>query len=273
MKDWREKKYCGRTPAGWGLCCLFYLVLYCCLAGYFSTMMFFYFTYIVDKVTPRHELDESLLSTPGMGLKPKFTNDSTLIYFERSNTSHVHRIEKKFTNFLEAYHWSNQIGDNFIDCDKGKAVNDSGKVCQFRSDWLGPCNYIDGYGYEDGEPCIILRLNKVFRWMPENYELDNVPDEIRGVWKPNIVTVTCQGADPVSDALIGHIDYYPMQGWSFDYYPYLNQKGYVSPLVAVQFLEITSGVLIFVECKAWAKNIVHDEEFQLGQVNFEFLAD
>ena len=48
------------------------------------------------------------------------------------------------------------------------------------------------------------------------------------------------------------------------YFPYLNQKGYESPLVAVQFLSPKLNVRIRIVCKAWAKNIDHDRNKKHG---------
>lgn len=35
----------------------------------------------------------------------------------------------------------------------------------------------------------------------------------------------------------------------------------------------TAGVLISVECKVWAKNILHDRQRRLGSVIFELMMD
>ena len=80
--------------------------------------------------------------------------------------------------------------------------------------------------------------------------------------------------------------YYPDQGFSSNYYPYLNQKGYLSPAVFIQLTNPTSmeggggallvtsfvvagGVMIAVECKAWAENIEHDSMERKGIAHFE----
>lgn len=91
---------------------------------------------------------------------------------------------------------------------------------------------------------------------------------------------------------LGPIAYYPdIQGFPGYYYPYKNGEGYLSPLVAVQFLRPTSntvniffehifvfvivsgGIVINIECKAWAKNIKHNRQDRIGSVHFELLID
>ena len=34
---------------------------------------------------------------------------------------------------------------------------------------------------------------QVNNWEPENYEPEEVPDEIKDVWQPNVITVKCFG--------------------------------------------------------------------------------
>lgn len=72
---------------------------------------------------------------------------------------------------------------------------------------------------------------------------------------------------------IGDVQYFPNQGIPFNYFPFTNQKGYVSPFVFVQFNEIAHGVLVNVECRAWANNIKYDRGDRLGSVHFELLVD
>ena len=44
-----------------------------------------------------------------------------------------------------------------------------------------------------------------------------------------------------------------------NYFPFENQHGYLSPFVMVRFANPARGVLINIECKAWANNIKHDQ--------------
>ena len=41
----------------------------------------------------------------------------------------------------------------------------------------------------------------------------------------------CDGENPADVENIGPISYYPTNGVSENFYPYLNQKGYLSPVV------------------------------------------
>lgn len=35
----------------------------------------------------------------------------------------------------------------------------------------------------------------------------------------------------------------------------------------------TGGIIINIECKAWARNIIHDRKERIGSVHFELLID
>lgn len=72
---------------------------------------------------------------------------------------------------------------------------------------------------------------------------------------------------------VGEIEYYPQQGIEFKYYPFTNQPGYLSPFVFVHFKKPQPGVLINIECKAWARNIKHNRMDREGSVHFELLVD
>jgi hypothetical protein len=51
----------------------------------------------------------------------------------------------------------------------------------------------------------------------------------------NMVWVSCQGENPADRENIGPIQYLPYRGFPGYYFPYTNQEGYLSPLVAVHF--------------------------------------
>jgi len=66
--------------------------------------------------------------------------------------------------------------------------------------------------------------------------------------------------------------YYPDLGYSYAYFPYYNTKGYLAPLVFVQF-EVRRGALIQVWCKLWVSNIKHHKNDKAGSTHFELLVD
>lgn len=66
------------------------------------------------------------------------------------------------------------------------------------------------------------------------------------------VWVSCSGKGNGTN--IGPIDY-KMRGFPSSFYPYLNVKGYMSPIVAVKFPRPPVNQQNEVECRVWAKNM------------------
>ena len=43
----------------------------------------------------------------------------------------------------------------------------------------GRCQNETGYGFKEGKPCIMIKLNKIFNWNPEPFEsLEDMPEDI-----------------------------------------------------------------------------------------------
>lgn len=116
------------------------------------------------------------------------------------------------------------------------------------------------------------------------------------------VWVSCSGENPADVENMGAIQYIPRRGFPGYYFPFTNTPGYLSPLVAVFFERpkckfyicvyarrwvaskknwrrarrdywFLDGVLINIECKAWAHNIIHDRFERRGSVHFELMVD
>lgn len=109
----------------------------------------------------------------------------------------------------------------------------------------------------------------------------------RNIW------VSCEGENPADVEYLGPIQFYPpIQGFPGYYFPYRNSEGYLSPLLAVrihrpvcmflyknffsQFIRcscFSAGIVINIECRAWAKNIKYNRMERSGSVHFELLID
>lgn len=89
------------------------------------------------------------------------------------------------------------------------------------------------------------------------------------------IWVSCHGHLSKDKERFQNIKYYPSQGFPAYYYPYLNQPGYLSPLVAVQFNSPPKGQMLDVECRAWAKNIIYSGSARdrKGSVTFQIIVN
>lgn len=86
--------------------------------------------------------------------------------------------------------------------------------------------------------------------------------------------ISCEGQYEGDEQHVGKMTISP-RGFPYYYYPYTNEKGYLSPIVAVQFESPKIGVLINIECIAWATNVVYHggDRDRRGSIHFELMID
>lgn len=140
-----------------------------------------------------------------------------------------------------------------------------------------PCSLEKQYGYAPTSqaPCVLVKLNRIYGWlpihvtkMPANLTKTNTTDKF--------VYVKCEGEQGTDRDNIKEIEYYSsypnreIGGIPFRYFPYRNQPGYLSPLVFVYFKNVSTNVLINVECRAYAKNIDNKDRLnRRGMTKFQ----
>ena len=63
---------------------------------------------------------------------------------------------------ISDYENEKQVGENFIDCSDGRQEQPLTKVCRFDVNTLGDnCTWQKDYGYDEGQPCVLVKLNRV----------------------------------------------------------------------------------------------------------------
>uniref|UniRef100_A0A069DSJ3 Putative sodium/potassium-transporting atpase subunit beta-2-like isoform x2 n=1 Tax=Panstrongylus megistus TaxID=65343 RepID=A0A069DSJ3_9HEMI len=283
--------FMGRTASSWAKICIFYLIFYIGLASLFSLLMFILY-YTLDPRIPKYQLDSSLIGTnPGLGFRP-MPNDSnslsTLIWYKGTSKKDFEYWTNSLTEFLESYRVLGDTagrGANIANCDFARGRPD-GKVCSVNVKNLMPCVPENNFNYHLQGPCIFLKLNRIFGWKPNIYEPNELPDNMpsdlkqdiqslvkENEYQKNTIWVSCEGESPADVEHVGPISYKPYPGFPAYFFPYENNEGYLSPIVAVLFEKPRTGILINIECKAWAKNIIHDRKDRLGSVHFELMID
>lgn len=293
----------GRTGTSWLKITIFYIIYYTCLAGFFAICLSVFLVSLPDG-KPTWEVEESIIGdNPGVGYRPHPPDDkiqSTLIWFRHGYDSGnwndtdgwVERLETDLEPYLNTtYQYQPRTdGMTFTDCGVlGSSRRGNGQLCRVNRDELfkGRCNHEDNYGYADGKPCILIKLNKIYNWEPAPYKTedempDNIPDFIRQEFRKNLesnpdlnerVWLDCHGENPGDRENLGAINYYPYSGFSANFYPYRNEDGYLSPVVFAELLKPELGVMISIECRAWDKYITHDSVERRGLVHFELMID
>ncbi|RWS16707.1 sodium/potassium-transporting ATPase subunit beta-like protein [Dinothrombium tinctorium] len=289
-------EFCGRTPGSWAKILLFYVIFYACLATFWAVMLLIFYT-TISYNEPKWQQKESLIGTnPGLGFRPRAPAsnvESTLIWFSsskpKSYEEQVNDIQKFINDENRPLGTDNtNIADSA--CSVDEPQKDLDKYCLFDTNQMFVdmpadmnCKFKANesyYGYDRGTPCVIIKLNRIFGWTPENYKSQQIDEmkqkkggeELFKNLRQGHVFITCEGENPADVENIKKVMVHPKEGISFKYFPFRNKPGYVSPFVFVQF-EVKNGVLINVECKAWASNIKHDRMDREGSVHFELLVD
>jgi sodium/potassium-transporting ATPase subunit beta len=280
----------GRTGKSWLQITIFYTIFYGVLAAFFAVLLIL-FLQTLDPNQPKWQGSHGLIgSIPGMGFRPTpAESGNTLIWLGSQQAGGVDKnidvLIGNLNSTLANYEPGQQEAENFMECPPGPSEQrPDKKVCKFNLGQLSPCTKENNFGFYTGQPCVLIKLNRIFGWEPESFDdkdasKKKIPDALRSFlekrgkpYKPNIIYVTCDGEDNVDKEHIGPVDIHP-DGFGFQYYPYTNSPGYLSPVVMVQMKNPAPGVIINVECKAWAANIEHSRVDRLGQVHFEIKVD
>ncbi|KAA0706464.1 Sodium/potassium-transporting ATPase subunit beta-2 [Triplophysa tibetana] len=230
--DWKEffwnprtHELLGRTASSWGLILLFYLVFYTFLAGMFCLTMYVMLL-TLDDYKPTWQ---DRLATPGMMIRPK--GEALEIIYNVGETESWDSFTEALDNFLAPYNNSKQVENNdacvpdkfFIQEDSGEVRNNPKRSCQFNRTILGDCSGLNDhtYGYRDGKPCVLIKLNRVIGMLPEKE--GQSPYVTCGAKKYKESNEWKEDSDSISE-----IAYFPPNGtFNLMYYPYYGKKAQV----------------------------------------------
>jgi len=286
----------GRTGSSWGKIGLFYVVYFSFLAGWFAVMMTAFYQTLDTEHSPTYTPGKdggSILQNIAMGyrpLAPANNIESTLIWYKHDDTEDVKHWVNNLNAFVEPYK-KKDTSVKYVPCSETVSADPTkGEVCDFSLSSFGThCSSANSWGYPEGKPCVLLKLNKMMNWEPEVYEtMKEVEDskmpkslkthiqsetKLNNGTVPAMIWTSCIGKyDPDADEM-GPIEYIPKQGFQKMYFPYANTHGYRAPLVAVMFKNPRHGVVVNIECRAWAKNIEQNRGKRFGLIDFELLID
>jgi len=279
--DSDEGSCLGRTPKQWLRVFTFYCVFYIGLAAFWAACMWGLLQ-TIDDDTPTYILDRSIIGTsPGLASRPMSPEgrESILLYNRKSKkwTSPTISTLPSVDTLLEEYQTS--VNNTEI-CSYNNKRQNEGAVCDVDiNDW-GNCKPNGTYL---PHMCMFFKINKLFEWLPEYYTSSKslpqeMPEDLKNTISETLssspnsakkVWLSCEGRNEEDKANLGKIAYFPEQGFPGYYYPFRNQMGFRSPVVAVQILDPKPEAVINLECRAWAPNIHQDRKEQLGVLNYK----
>ncbi|KAI9513668.1 hypothetical protein NQZ68_040566 [Dissostichus eleginoides] len=250
----RTGEFMGRTARSWGLILLFYFVFYAFLAGMFCLTMWVMLQ-TLDENIPTYQ---DRVPSPGLVIRPHAAE----ISFNRSDPTNYNQYTQHLHNFLQNYNDSVQERNDL--CLVGEYTDQDAepvkKVCQFKRSLLRQCSGLSdsSFGYAEGKPCIIIKMNRVIGLKPQG---------------DPIINCNAKRNSPLQ------IRYFPSEGrldkMFFPYYGKNTHADYVQPLVAVQLLLSKEDLNVeqTVECRVKGSNLRNNDERDkaLGRVTFRVL--
>ncbi|XP_023264627.1 sodium/potassium-transporting ATPase subunit beta-1 [Seriola lalandi dorsalis] len=271
---WNSEKneFLGRTGISWFKIFLFYVIFYGCLAGIFiGTIQALLLT--LSNYKPTYQ---DRVAPPGLSHTPR--SEKSEISYKKSDENSFKKYIDSMDKFLEQYDDGGQTDQmKFEDCgdtprpykERGSVETDVGQrsACRFSRSLLGICSGITDqtYGFKDGKPCIIVKLNRIVNFRPRApADNQSLPEALQGKFQPNLIPIHCKNKREEDASKIGEIKYFGMgEGFPLQYYPYygkLLHPQYLQPLVAIQFSNLTLDEELRIECKAYGANIDYSEK-------------
>ncbi|XP_062939698.1 protein ATP1B4 isoform X2 [Cynocephalus volans] len=230
-----------------GLILVIYFFFYASLAAVITLCMYTLFL----TISPYMPTFNEQMKPPGVMIRP-FAH-SLNFNFNVSEPDTWQHYVISLNGFLQGYNDSLQEEMN-VDCPPGQYFIQDGdedadkKACQFKRSSLKNCSGLEDptFGYSTGQPCILLKMNRIVGFRPE-------------LGDPVKVSCKVQTGDEND---IRSINYYP-ESASFDlrYYPYygkLTHVNYTSPLVAMHFTDVVKNQAVPVQCQLKGKGITND---------------
>ncbi|XP_042521745.1 protein ATP1B4 isoform X1 [Dipodomys spectabilis] len=242
----------SQTGQSWRMILVIYFFFYASLAAVITVCMYMLFLTISPYMpTFTERMKPDLFSLPGVMIRP-FAH-SLNFNFNVSEPDTWQHYVISLNGFLQGYNDSLQEEMN-VDCPPGQYFIQDGdededkKACQFKRSFLKNCSGLEDptFGYSTGQPCILLKMNRIVGFRPEFGD-------------PVKVSCKVQRGDEND---IRAINYYP-ESASFDlrYYPYygkLTHVNYTSPLVAMHFTDVVKNQVVPVQCQLKGKGIIND---------------
>uniref|UniRef100_A0A8C2H1Y9 Sodium/potassium-transporting ATPase subunit beta n=1 Tax=Cyprinus carpio TaxID=7962 RepID=A0A8C2H1Y9_CYPCA len=182
-----------------------------------------------------------------------------ILHAQNDNTTYSAYVDH-MKAFLKAYDKQRQNTPQTYK-DRGELEGSQGvrKACRFDREWLKDCSGLkdDTFGFKEGKPCLIIKLNRIVNFRPRVRNSGNVNlvicCKLYGLF-------TSKNEDAKN---VGPVNFFGLgPGFPLQYYPYygkLLHPNYLQPLVAVKF-NVSVDTEMRIECKVFGQNIAYNEK-------------
>jgi sodium/potassium-transporting ATPase subunit beta len=273
LYDKDTKKVLSRTCSSWLEITIFYVVFYACLAAFWATLLAGFVATLDDKV-PRYYGKGSIIGiNPGMGYQPwlKEDPDTTFIHFDPKDKNTWTKYQLTLADYIYKYDNKTATRKCSGPDDNNAQLNET-KACEFDTAVFAPaCTNDTFFGYDKGSPCVAVSLNRLIGWVPLAYPAGSGPAQVGDRYNSGDVAIDCRGQNPADREHLKRIDYFPESGLMAKYYPYRVMDNYHQPIAMVKFNDLPKNVMIQIECRAYAYNVIHDPFDRQGLIQFEIM--
>ncbi|XP_072246192.1 sodium/potassium-transporting ATPase subunit beta-1a [Leuresthes tenuis] len=267
-----KREFLGRTGGSWFKITLFYVIFYGCLAGIFiGTIQAMLLTLSDYKPTYQDRVAPPGLSHTPISVKSEI---SFILSDPASFKKYVDSMDSLLKNYDDARQTKEMkyeaCGESPLPYkDRGSLDGTQGQknACKFNRAWLDSCSGLTDkdYGFASGKPCIIVKLNRIVNFRPRAPSNNqSLPETLQGKSYDNLIPIFCKIKREEDEGKISEIKYFGFGGgFPLQYYPYYGkglQPQYLQPLVAIQFVNVTLGQDVRIECKVFGDNIGYSEK-------------
>ncbi|XP_071480227.1 sodium/potassium-transporting ATPase subunit beta-1-like [Diadema antillarum] len=249
------KEFLGRGGKSWGQISLFYFCFYTCLAAFWACMLLI-FMQTVDYSRPKWV---SYVSTPSLVVTPSELEER--ISYTPTNEATFSKTVDKLDDLWKKINESN-FDEEAMPCNATLPGDKSEqRYCTFDLSTLGQyCTPENSFGYTTTQPCVLVNLNRVWGWIPENFAAEDAPDG----YVNGHVLIKCKPYKDKDVAAVNATQVYPPTGIPFAYFPYVvgtnkkDQARYITPYVAVRVSLNEEEAVdrdVKVQCEAFAANL------------------
>ncbi|CAF1211934.1 unnamed protein product [Adineta ricciae] len=258
----QQKTVLGRSSLNWAKLALFYSVFFFCLGSFFVGFLYL-FALFTDSNEPRYTNTESTMAVRttatvvGLGFRPQPIIDDNLIRVTNTKQQQE-QIASSLSLFRQVYLTQKSDAKTEV-CSANNPASElpQGFACEF--DWSDivknddhPCSEKNLYGFQQEQPCVLVKLNKVYGWTPSPGRLPEHIVKLQGgrnsgpIQDPDVY-ITCEGAHPADKDVLTDLVYYSMDNPNGSpsygtipnhFFPYRNAPDHVQPFVLVQFKKL-----------------------------------